>query len=731
MSLPDTVVKPSTTMSYQPLVNSDEIRLLYLQPRHGTATIECSLKHVNLSGNPAYEALSYMWGEKIMKTIHLDGTGYEVRENLWHALDHLRLDDAVRILWIDAICINQADIDERGHQVKLMGKVYTQASGVVAWIGQSDDSSSITIGLIEELNENKQALKSSIFLSKIVRGCRIGYNQPEKSYAHRFCHRAYWSRLLIIQEILLASNVMVQCGAQSLSLHYLEYFFLWIERILWGELGNSLLADDTLGTYRTPLYRLSMSACAKRVLARQQIRQDFYSPAHFTRQPLLFLVSRHNDARCSVEQDRVLGLCGMSTECCLSGMSLSYDATFDELCDKILTHHLHIHCPKSQVNVNEYVWLTATRFYGSMLQRLSMRDRIITRHDLVVNDIGSDTLQIQANIRGRIAYLTPTLDMNTFATGNLPTMSLGLKHYLKQLESHFADMKARALRRNFSQVNDGRGCFVSGWNEVVPINDSRFHKISIRGAYLSPIRDSLSKCSTWAAKTRMLLAKFMVAAYESVPVECRSRIRLAFDGECFFYVPQTTQLGDMVCHVALHGPSIVCRQSQQDLNNCRIVGLAAGLYERDAGWHPTDLSNSDVGTVQDVLNLLHTPVFDYSTTHTVNLGLSCRLLSRLVPQLAPSKPRIPIFKYPPNPLIDPCVEYVHLCDEKYGQCRCAIVKEFVPGLRHVNRSFGDDLGSAVKLAEQELRGLRRSLNSYMESDMAADDSTDSEDLGKV
>ncbi|CZT42137.1 uncharacterized protein RSE6_01989 [Rhynchosporium secalis] len=61
-------MQPWSTSLYQPLGGSDEIRLLYLQPRDDSHTVRCNIKHTKLSGEPVYEALSYMWGEVFMDT---------------------------------------------------------------------------------------------------------------------------------------------------------------------------------------------------------------------------------------------------------------------------------------------------------------------------------------------------------------------------------------------------------------------------------------------------------------------------------------------------------------------------------------------------------------------------------------------------------------------------------------------------------------------------------------
>ena len=73
--------------------------------------------------------------------------------SLYYALHHLRQPDQSRYLWIDAICINQEDLDERSQQVGLMRQIYSQASHVVVWLGPEADDSPVGMALAQNLCE--------------------------------------------------------------------------------------------------------------------------------------------------------------------------------------------------------------------------------------------------------------------------------------------------------------------------------------------------------------------------------------------------------------------------------------------------------------------------------------------------------------------------------------------------------------------------------------------------
>lgn len=118
--------------TYQPLKAPDEIRLLSLLPhkQDPNKPIECRFQHVRLVDQPQYEALSYTWGDQqVQHPVTVDTTGKEVSvgRNCLSALRCLRRAEEPRLLWIDALCINQADNKEKASQVPIMGDIYTCA----------------------------------------------------------------------------------------------------------------------------------------------------------------------------------------------------------------------------------------------------------------------------------------------------------------------------------------------------------------------------------------------------------------------------------------------------------------------------------------------------------------------------------------------------------------------------------------------------------------------------
>ncbi|RMJ16109.1 hypothetical protein CDV36_004223 [Fusarium kuroshium] len=131
-----------STYRYSPLPK-DCIRLLWLMPHENKdAPIQCQLFDYLLLGSRGgthlYEALSYVWGSPEKTQSIFTPTGcVPVTENLHAALSRLRDGSLPRIVWADAVCINQDDMEERDRQVKAMAKIYAKASRVIVWLEET------------------------------------------------------------------------------------------------------------------------------------------------------------------------------------------------------------------------------------------------------------------------------------------------------------------------------------------------------------------------------------------------------------------------------------------------------------------------------------------------------------------------------------------------------------------------------------------------------------------
>jgi hypothetical protein len=135
----------------------DSFRLLNLLPGVGNSLVKCTLTHTTRSAPfQQYEALSYAWGHPSLTCeIVVNGLLLPITRNLEQALRSLRHDSSVRasarILWVDAVCINQSCISERNHQVSQMHEIYAGAETVVIWLGDASADSDVAIAFMWEV----------------------------------------------------------------------------------------------------------------------------------------------------------------------------------------------------------------------------------------------------------------------------------------------------------------------------------------------------------------------------------------------------------------------------------------------------------------------------------------------------------------------------------------------------------------------------------------------------
>lgn len=148
--------------------------------------------------------MSYTWGDPTAnKAIEIDGHAFKTTASVYEMLLHIDLERGIW-LWIDALCINQAGFDERASQVKLMGSIYSMAKRVVIWLGPASEDSGLAIDFIQELKAKLPSIQLNVNL------CQRTLTEPfhpKWAALSRFCERPWFSRLWVIQEVVLASKL--------------------------------------------------------------------------------------------------------------------------------------------------------------------------------------------------------------------------------------------------------------------------------------------------------------------------------------------------------------------------------------------------------------------------------------------------------------------------------------------------------------------------------------------
>lgn len=241
------------TTLYSPLDPSKrEIRLLH---RSKDIDNNYRLSVFPFDDAPLFFALSYVWGSSQRRHhVFVEGVSVAVTTNLAAALAQVWSVTGCQYLWADALCINQSDTPEKNHQVPLMRRIYGRSSRVLMWLGDASADSDLALnflrewaaairGAVEELRRNgKAAHLDALFMTgepwvcdpeemaKASAAVKFIFAQFQAPFAARafddeswgavdgLFERSYWTRIWILQEVVLANAATIMCGAETLDL---------------------------------------------------------------------------------------------------------------------------------------------------------------------------------------------------------------------------------------------------------------------------------------------------------------------------------------------------------------------------------------------------------------------------------------------------------------------------------------------------------------------------------
>ncbi|KAL1882306.1 hypothetical protein Daus18300_000792 [Diaporthe australafricana] len=202
-------------------LEGDAIRLLRLEKGYSAEPLRCELFEAYLhevDGIP-YEALSYTWGDaSAQQEITVNHRPFLITANLGTALQALRLPHQDRLLWVDAICIDQASDAEKSHQVGQMRLVYKLADQVIIWLGPSSDDSDLLLSLAKTLDLHAFKTKAweKEWESMVVAngGPNTDMLQRARTALEEMLDRPWFRRVWVLQEVASARSAVVLCGAK-------------------------------------------------------------------------------------------------------------------------------------------------------------------------------------------------------------------------------------------------------------------------------------------------------------------------------------------------------------------------------------------------------------------------------------------------------------------------------------------------------------------------------------
>jgi hypothetical protein len=212
---------PPRTYRYRQLSGSHSIRLLRFLPGSNSEHVRCTIDEYDpTTSDVPYAALSYVWGDdaRVRHPITLNGRTAYITSNLKEALVQLAEDFSQWSFWIDAICIDQNNTEEKMHQVAQMRTIYSNAAGVVMWLGPGHEHVERLASVIEYHYNHCQCLQD---LSK---RCGRQIDSGLVAAMQYLLERPYWQRMWIIQEVVVSKGTTIMCGTTLLHLKSLSLF---------------------------------------------------------------------------------------------------------------------------------------------------------------------------------------------------------------------------------------------------------------------------------------------------------------------------------------------------------------------------------------------------------------------------------------------------------------------------------------------------------------------------
>jgi hypothetical protein len=276
------------------------IRLLELLPGQGSELIVCNLRQASLLDSPKYEVISYCWSDPSDWTsILCNNKWLSIPKTLLGALHGLRYSDAPRILWADAICINQSDTSERNRQVQFMRTIYSQSQGTLIWLGEPGRDGegaisfmarvAISIGL-EVLKPRGDCLTSSLVYFRNSQNLKCTVRSPFSSGFYieliGMLRNPWFQRAWVVQEVAVSSKATVVWG---------------FEQCEWTELIQALKFMSGVN------FPLAFMPTLQHICAIEHERERFKQGGS----TLLGLLRRHRRCLSTNPRDKVYAFCGL------------------------------------------------------------------------------------------------------------------------------------------------------------------------------------------------------------------------------------------------------------------------------------------------------------------------------------------------------------------------------------------------------------------------------------
>lgn len=323
-----------------------QVRILILLQGESSQEIQCNLRTISLLDEPTYTALSYTWGDALDQIpIHVDDFDVLVTSNLASALVHLRNIDSDVALWVDALCINQDDADERRTQIPLMHDIYSKATTVSIWLGEEDPSTQLLadivnywglparpdpgVGNFETALENFQDRQVIVLLVFVI-----------------LAMRPWWHRVWTVQECVLPRvDPIFHCGSAKLSYKAVFHIFDKLcSMIDSGEFNHMDFRSPLSLQLRSLFQSVNGTGTLNDVEVAMQsavclLGQRQWYQAGIELGPIDLMYFQFG-RQTSLKHDYIYGLLGLLPEPQRKRMEIDYQSTYSSVCHKYFNYML-------------------------------------------------------------------------------------------------------------------------------------------------------------------------------------------------------------------------------------------------------------------------------------------------------------------------------------------------------------------------------------------------------
>ncbi|CZR67070.1 uncharacterized protein PAC_16969 [Phialocephala subalpina] len=309
-----------------------EVRLLTIQPSSiSERVLQCSLQTVSLKDDPQFAALSYVWGDAaVTEKVVINGVSMAVTTNLaaafrslwicWSKDEGNPVQELPVLIWVDAICINQQDVHERNSQVRLMRDIYRSTAKVVSWLGPEADGSTEVISIFRSIASERSQLAEDDDQFEWVQ--RYPHLMEDSYHTKRAALKAtyrstciqalwrrdYWRRTWILQEIVLARDVLIMCGEECISWQDVAAVDKWLGAIKINDEHPPFMRN-----FLMPHLALLASKMRGPVEMIETLRKLWHTPSSDSeiKRASLQILRENASLRATDPRDKIYGLLGL------------------------------------------------------------------------------------------------------------------------------------------------------------------------------------------------------------------------------------------------------------------------------------------------------------------------------------------------------------------------------------------------------------------------------------